>query len=373
MQDFDFIVIGGGIFGSYAALYLSGKGYRVCLLEKETTLFRKASTVNQARLHAGYHYPRSVATARMSDDHRERFTAEHRRFIHFDFDKYYAIDRYSSLTDAAQFQRFCRHIGIRCEPVDAHPLFCFDRMEALFRTTEYSFDPYLLAAYYTARLEAEPLVQVRTCTYPTEASAATGRWHIRISSADRQEDLRSPVVINATYSASNHVNRIFGIPELALMHEISEIALLTSPTFARTGLTVMDGPYASMMPYGKSGLLSLSSVIYTHHQVSYDNLPTFECMQRTDGCRPGIPADCNTCPVRPRSHHHKMTAQIRQYIAPTVELQYLTSLFTVKSKLLANQIDDGRPTEIARLHHNPDFYCLFAGKINSIYEIEKMV
>ncbi len=65
---YDYLVIGGGLFGSYAALYAAQLGYSVCLVEREDALFKKASVVNQARLHAGYHYPRSVATARMSDD-----------------------------------------------------------------------------------------------------------------------------------------------------------------------------------------------------------------------------------------------------------------------------------------------------------------
>ena len=47
--------------------------------------------------------------------------------------------------------------------------------------------------------------------------------------------------------------------------------------------------------------------------------------------------------------------------------------FTIKSKLRANYIDDGRPTEIAIMRENPRFYCIFAGKINSIYEIEKIL
>ena len=49
-------------------------------------MFKKASIVNQARLHGGYHYPRSVATALMSDDNKARFTEEHRPFIHFEFE-----------------------------------------------------------------------------------------------------------------------------------------------------------------------------------------------------------------------------------------------------------------------------------------------
>ena len=148
VQRFDAVVIGGGIFGCYAALYLAGRGRRVALLEKEQALFTKASVVNQARLHSGYHYPRSVATAAMSDEHKARFTEEHKDFVHFQFEKYYAIDRFGSFTDAAQFERFCQYLNIRCEQITRHPLFNFDRMEALYRTEEYTFDPILIREYY---------------------------------------------------------------------------------------------------------------------------------------------------------------------------------------------------------------------------------
>ena len=76
--------------------------------------------------------------------------------MNFEFEKYYAIDQYGSLTDAAQFERFCSFIGIRCERVRTHPLFNFSRLEALYATTEYSFDPYLIARHYVERLEARP-------------------------------------------------------------------------------------------------------------------------------------------------------------------------------------------------------------------------
>ena len=163
------------------------------------------------------------------------------------------------------------------------------------------------------------------------------------------------------------------MPDIDLMHEISEMAFVTSPQLKNIGLTVMDGQFGSLMPYGLSGLLSLSSVAYTHHKVSYDNLPTFDCQQRNPLCKPDFTADCNGCPAAPPSNYRKMLGQIRQYFSEQVELNYQHSLFTIKSKLKANFIDDGRPTEISCLHRNPDFYCIFAGKINSIYEIEKVV
>ncbi len=373
----DVIVIGGGIFGCYAALYLAGKGAQVVLLEKEARLFQKASLVNQARLHGGYHYPRSVATALMSDAHKERFTEEHRRFIHTSFEKYYAIDRYGSFTDADQFERFCRYLRIPCERVVEHPLFNLQRLEALFRTVEHSFDPVLLAAWYRQRVEAERNIALRLQTQAKTAIAEGSEWLVEVASADRNgtDYLRAPIVINATYAATNAVNRCFGVPTLALTHEISEIAFAASPPLRNIGLTVMDGPFGSIMPYGLSGLLSISSVAYTHHSISYDDLPTFDCQQpHTDpSCRPDAPAICTNCPRRPPTHAYKMIAQMRQYLSDSVQMQYLFSYFTIKTKLKASYIDDGRPTEIALLRERPRFYCLFAGKVNSIYEIEKML
>ena len=147
-SKYDFLIIGGGIFGIYAALYLAQKGQKICLIEKESALLKKASVVNQARLHSGYHYPRSVATAIMSNDNKARFTEDHREFINFHFDKYYAIDKYGSFTDPLQFERFCKHINIKCDRIRDHKLFNYDRLAALYSTTEYSFDPFLIAQYY---------------------------------------------------------------------------------------------------------------------------------------------------------------------------------------------------------------------------------
>lgn len=373
-QSYDFLIIGGGIFGAYAALYLAGKGAKILLVEKEAELMKKASIVNQARLHSGYHYPRSVATARMSDENKARFTREHKPFILFEFEKYYAIDRYGSFTDARQFERFCEYINIRCERVEGHPLFNYHRLEAVYLTTEYTFDPLLITQYYRERLATTPGIHIWHSCEPLSAQPDADRWQVVIKElhSGKHQQVSAREVINATYAGSNGVNRLFGVPDIALMHEISEMAFVSSPQLAQTGLTVMDGPFASLMPYGKSGLLSLSSVAYTHHKVSYEPLPRFDCQERRPDCRPDFTAICNTCAEKPPSNYQKMLGQMGQYLAPHVELNYFTSMFTIKSKLQANYIDDGRPTEIAVLRENPRFYCIFAGKINSIYEIERV-
>lgn len=374
IEAFDFAIFGGGLFGSYAALYLSQKGLKVVLIEKEKHLFSKASIVNQARLHGGYHYPRSVATAIMSDDNKARFTEDHRPFINFSFEKYYAIDRYGSLTDAAQFQRFCDYVKIPCRKIDKHPHISQRRLEALFLTEEYSFDPILIAQYYQAKVEASKGIEIKRATIVQQAEIKGGRWKLDYKQlGGRKGSILVDQVVNATYAASNAVNQLFGLESIDLMHEISEMVLLSAPVLGDLGLTVMDGQFASLMPYGKSGLLSLSSVAYTHHKVSYQKQATFSCQKENLACTPNLPENCNYCPVRPTSNKQKMMQQMRQYFKTAVDFHYFCSLFTIKSKLRANAIDDGRPTEIKILHKNPPFYCIFAGKINSIYEFEKVV
>lgn len=375
MQQFDFVIIGGGIFGCYAALYLADKGARVALLEKEDRLFQKASRVNQARLHSGYHYPRSIATAAMSDEHKERFTTDHRQFVNGSFEKYYAIDRFGSFTDPRQFERFCEYLNIRCERLTEHPLFNFHRLEALYRTEEHSFDPVLIGNYYLEKIAQNTAIQVFTQAQVQKAAADGDQWAMTVARPGGVSlDLQSPVVINATYAATNGINQLFGLPHLALTHEISEIAFVTSKAFAEKGLTVMDGPFGSIMPYGLSGLLSLSSVAYTHHKISYEDLPTFDCQVASDpACRPGAPGICTECPRRPVSNAGKMLSQMQQYFSDAVQFEHLFSYYTIKSKLKASHIDDGRPTEISMLREKPRFFCLFAGKINSIYEVEKVI
>ena len=57
------LVVGGGIFGIVSAVDFAKKGYEVTLHEELDGVMKCASSINQYRLHKGYHYPRSKVTA----------------------------------------------------------------------------------------------------------------------------------------------------------------------------------------------------------------------------------------------------------------------------------------------------------------------
>jgi hypothetical protein len=374
METYDFLVIGGGLFGVYSAIYLSRKNYRICLIEKEEDLLKKASIVNQARLHSGYHYPRSVATARIANDHKERFIREHEQFINFKFKKYYAIDRYGSFTNSRQFEKFCGFMNIKAEEIEKHELFDFGRIERLYLTEEYSFDPILIAEYYKQIIKDENIAIKMSCTVK-KAYKKDGFWKVALSQKNDGNDnwIKAYAVINATYCGINTVNKQFNVKTIELMHQITEIALVSSEALQRTGLTIMDGHFCSIMPFGLSNLHTLSSVTYTHHKVSYKDEPSFDCQEINKDCRPDFASICNSCLAKPPSNKNKMMSQMRLYLNSEVKVNCVFSMYTIKAKLQSSYIDDSRPTEISRLSCNPDYYCLFSGKINSIYEVESEV
>ena len=72
-MKYDKIIIGAGIYGLYAALFCGKKGENVLVIEKDDAAFKRATYINQARVHMGYHYPRSFSTAIKSAGYFERF------------------------------------------------------------------------------------------------------------------------------------------------------------------------------------------------------------------------------------------------------------------------------------------------------------
>ena len=86
----DKLIIGAGLYGLYAALYCGKKGQQVEVLEIEQAPFTRATYINQARVHMGYHYPRSLSTAMKSAGYFKRFVEDYSFCIHTKFEQIYA-------------------------------------------------------------------------------------------------------------------------------------------------------------------------------------------------------------------------------------------------------------------------------------------
>src|SRR5688572_13256562 len=117
-SKFDVAVIGGGFYGCILALELKKKFKKVVLLEEEKDLLLKASYNNQARIHNGYHYPRSFITALRSHLNYAKFVKDFENSVVDNFLSVYAIAKNSKVS-SQQFMKFCSKIG---SPLKRAPL-----------------------------------------------------------------------------------------------------------------------------------------------------------------------------------------------------------------------------------------------------------
>jgi hypothetical protein len=127
------------------------------------------------------------------------------------------------------------------------------------------------------------------------------------------------------------------------------------------------------MPFGKTGLHSLTSVTFTPHLTSFSKLPEFECQKKSKGyCTPYKLGNCNTCIAKPQSSWPYMSHLANKYLRRDYEFKYKKSLFSIKPILMTSEIDDSRPTVIRKFSENPTFISVLSGKINTIYDLDKV-
>lgn len=372
---YDKIIIGAGLYGMYAAKFCADRGEKVLVLEYDKAPFQRATYINQARVHMGYHYPRSLTTAIKSAGYFKRFVEDFGFCIHDKFDQVYATSEKFSWTDARQFMDFCKAAGIRCDEVAASKYFNDGMCDGAFMTQEYTYDAKILQKYYEEQFLGLENV---TFVYEARIDKIIKRGQAFEVWTTDGKCYESPFVLNATYASVNQIiDKVEGIPKTLfdIKYELCEIILCEpSDKLRGTGITVMDGPFFSIMPFGKTGLHSLTSVTFTPHVTSYDAVPTFGCqsgMEERVCCTKESLGNCNLCPNKPDSAWDYMSHLADKYLKEEYGYTYRESLYSMKPILKSSEVDDSRPTAIKVLSEGPTFISVLSGKINTVYDLDE--
>lgn len=368
----DRIIIGAGLYGLYSALLCGRRGESVAVLECDATPFRRATYINQARVHQGYHYPRSISTALKSAHYFARFNKDFAFCINGEFQQVYATSSRYSWSDSRQFQSFCRMADIPCEELHPGRFFKGDMCDGAFLTREYTYDASLLREYFLRELEDCPGVRIHFGTRIKEIEAGAESYCV---STEAGEEYESGFVLNATYAGTNQILKLLGGEPFRIKYELCEIIICdVEERLKPYGFTVMDGPFFSIMPFGKTGYHSLTSVTFTPHTTSYDEVPTFRCQGQSEGfCTPERLGNCNDCPARPETAFPYMASLARKYLKDEFGFRYNHSLFSMKPILMSSEIDDSRPTVIRTLSKKPTFVSVLSGKINTVYDLDEVL
>lgn len=372
---FDKIIIGAGLYGLYAALFCAKRGENCLVLEYDSEAFKRATYINQARVHMGYHYPRSLSTAVKSAGYFNRFNEDYGFCVLESFEQIYATSAHFSWTNAAQFQKFCEAAHIRCDEVPVSRYFNPGMCDGAFLTEEYTYDAYILRDWYLEQLSQYPNVQIKYGARIARISRKEDLYEVKMEDGSSFE---SHFVLNSTYASCNQIlQKCVDIPDesFGIKYELCEIILCdVDKRLKDTGLTVMDGPFFSIMPFGKTGTHSLTSVTFTPHVTSYDKVPTFECQAKSNGfCSPAQLGNCNDCIARPESAWNYMSGLARKYMREDLKFEYKESLFSMKPILKASEVDDSRPTVVKVHSSEPYMVSVLSGKINTVYDLDDIL
>jgi glycine/D-amino acid oxidase-like deaminating enzyme len=361
MERYDVIIIGGGFYGLRIATFLHEQlGLKnVLILEKEAGMMTRASYVNQARIHNGYHYPRSLLTALRSRVNFPIFAEEYPDAVVQNFVKYYAIAKKLSKVNANQFRHFCNKIGADIHPVskDIKKKFNPNLVEEVFRVKECAFDSWKLRDSVMKDVERLGVSHKNGVEVLQVAQKGDA---IEVKTTEGAYEAGS--VLNCGYSQINTLNRRSGLPLAPFKHEVAEMCLVELPKGMEDfSITVMDGPFFSIMPFPTRGLHTLSHVRYTPHTAWPDNEQSEQARDPHKWFKDH--------PLK--SNFTQMYADVVRYIPALKNMRQRDSVWEIKTVLVQSEDDDSRPILFKPHFGLKNYTCIMGGKLDNIYDVFK--
>jgi glycine/D-amino acid oxidase-like deaminating enzyme len=273
------------------------------------------------------------------------------------FQHRYLISAVDSKVTPKQFEYFMQSIGA--------PLFedeswrkkhtdCY-LVDKAYIAEEYAFDWKTLSHTLLEQLERAKRFEI---IFNFEVTAINNNHGIYTLFSSCGEHVEADVVVNATYSNINKVSCMLSeSSQVKLKHELTELALVEPPPeLEGFAVTVMCGPFFSLMPYPSEGAYSLSHVRYTPHVEWRDVIskPPYRVLEQ----------HIKT------SNFNWMKLDASRFIPSLRGLDYKSSIWEVKSVLEKSELNDDRPVLFKR---DGDFYQVFGGKIDNIFELDSLV
>ena len=357
---YEAIVIGGGFYGCEIASYLvDERGFRkILIVEQEENLMSRASLRNQARVHGGYHYPRDFVTAHRSSISRPKFCERYPSAIISGLTSVYAVARSGSHVRPDVFSRRMREAGATLrEPRPAiRHLFSDSYIDAVFEVDEDVFDSVALKAAVEKKIRG---LGVDIALKTRAVGMRNGRGGIEVATRSMDgpiSEVSARYVFNCTYAGLNTVDSGKTVSS-GIKHEIAELALVTVPNeLEGLGITVMDGAFFSILPYPPApGKHSLSHVRYTP-QASWVDDGTTSPYSRLDT-------------TQQDSRSVRMLRDSSRYV-PLLAQSIISGGFReVKTVLVENEENDGRPILIEKSPQIRGLYSILGAKIDNIFDV----
>lgn len=357
-------VIGAGIFGSLISLELSEIAEEVHLIESGNEILDQASRVNQARIHTGMHYPRDLPTAAEALGNYRDFLAEFPAAV-VELEQYYAISESGSKTSADEYLSFAQKLGIDFELVSPESLFSDAGISLLVKVPEATFDYEIIRAQLKSRILEKSNITLRLATAVKNVDDSFSTPRINLVSGESEN---FDLIILSVYGMTQTLGKALFSDMPSIKYQLCQVALGRLEGWSKVGITVMDGPFWSVMPFGKTGFHSLTNVVDTPILESMDSM--LDCQIKNGICGVNFINSCDVCPDRPRGRSVEMIRKFQKQVKGG-KFEYSHSMYTLKA--VPSELDIERAARPTQLFSSESgrIRSVFSGKIGSSIQISR--
>ena len=334
------LVVGGGIFGLTSAIELSNNGYLVDVKEKSNDIMCGATSINQYRLHKGYHYPRSKETAQECLDGLYSFKRKYQDcVVNGDITHMYSISSEDSLVSADEYKEFLKDMNLTFEEREPMP-----NCDLTIVADEELFNPNLLQNNMENKLWGS-YVNVHT--------------NSEVKELDKYKE-EYDVIVLATYSNINQLRN----KKKEYQFEVCEKPVVKLPKFFEdTSIVIMDGPFMCLDPYGDDFVLG--NVVHAIHETNVGTKPIV-----SDELKPYLNKGLIRNP-KITNIDKFIESGVKYFGDEFADLEHIGSMYTIRAVLKDRDHDDARPTLVN--HEGGNVYSLFSGKIDTCVRASKML
>lgn len=346
---FNVAVIGCGIFGAEIALKASAYGLSVKVLEARSDVLFGASMNNQNRLHLGFHYPRDLETGRQSIRGFDAFRQNYAECIRSDFLNAYFIANSGSLTTPASYLQFCDELGVPFQKIDAKNFSVAIRgADTGILCEEVVYDCAILRELVKQKLRQKH-VEVSLGERVTKLSRHGGRYRLETHA---KSTIFADVVINASYADINRLTEGIGHVVDENLYEYTAVPIIKID-MPRVGVTIMDGPFMTVLPHGKSENFLLYNVAQSVVASSVD--------RRMDS-RWLSPETAPFSGTDKSAFFRKMVRMCSEYMPSLKNAELVGFLEGPRMVLPKKDATDARPSIVKNYENS--YFTVFSGKID---------
>lgn len=349
MRDLEIAVVGCGMFGAMTALKMVEKGFNVTIYDMNSKPLQGASLNNQNRLHLGFHYPRDEKTAIQCLKGFDSFIEEFQDSIMGDFDNAYFIAKDGSLTSPDDYLSFCDKLGLEYQIIDPKKFNpSVTNVDLGLLCKEVVYDSQILSSIIFEKFKKAGIKP----EYNKEVIKAKKNGDIFELTTNDLSIASFDAVVNCSYADINRLNC-----QIASSNEIYQYEYTMVPIVSwnrdPVGITLMDGPFMTVLPFGKTGNFLLYHVDHTVIDRHMDYLMPDEWKNRETAPSSKISSS---------EVFNDIKNSFADFVPAVHDCEIQGFLQTTRVVLANKENTDARPSIIKEI--TPGFMSVFTGKID---------